>query len=147
MNNTVIKFSVQRMVCTGCGVETNANCNCGVAYTPKIVRAAEAIRANPGKSDRAIAAELGVSQPTVSRARKDATDTFVSVQEPRIGLDGKSRRMPKRVTEEESKIPTEEEADEAWQADVYDHACFLIERMNSEIRAKFFAYIERKYKS
>ena len=35
-------------------------------------RAAEAVRANPGKSDRVIAAELGVSKDTVRRARKAA---------------------------------------------------------------------------
>lgn len=62
--NTVIQFSVQRMSCTGCGAEANASCNCGVAYAPKIVRAAEAIRANPQKSDRAIAAEIGISNVT-----------------------------------------------------------------------------------
>jgi hypothetical protein len=58
---------------------------------PKSVRAAEAIARNPEKSDRAIADEIGVSQPTVSRARK-RTDTDVSV--PRTGKDGKTRKMP-----------------------------------------------------
>lgn len=69
--------------------EANASCNRGVAYTPKISRAAEAIKANPQKSDRAIAAELGVSQPTVSEARKRASDRDLS-PETRIGRDGKS---------------------------------------------------------
>jgi hypothetical protein len=30
--DTVIKMSNQRMVCTGCGAEANASCNCGVSY-------------------------------------------------------------------------------------------------------------------
>jgi hypothetical protein len=49
-----------------------------------------AVRLNPEKSDRAIAAEIGVNQSTVSRARSrtDAGASFDS----RIGLDGKRRR-------------------------------------------------------
>lgn len=37
----VIPLSVQRMVCTGCGAEASASCNCGLNYVPKAVRAAE----------------------------------------------------------------------------------------------------------
>ena len=111
MTATVIKMSIQRMVCTGCGAEANASCNCGVAYQPKSVRAAEAVKANPEKSDRAIAAEIGVSQPTVSKARKDleATDKELSVDE-RIGLDGKTRKLPEKKQEPEKK--PDEEADD-----------------------------------
>jgi hypothetical protein len=29
-----IRQSIQRIVCTGCGAEANASCNCGVAYQP-----------------------------------------------------------------------------------------------------------------
>ena len=57
----VIKLSIQRMVCTSCGAEANASCNCGVSYIPKALRAAEAVKANPEKSDRAIAADIGVA--------------------------------------------------------------------------------------
>lgn len=94
--NTIIQFSVQRMVCTGCGVEANASCNCGVAYTPKIVRAAEAIKANPQKSDRAIAAELGIHHSTVQEARKVADRP---PPDERVGRDGKSypaKQRPKQ---------------------------------------------------
>lgn len=96
MNNTVIKMSIQRMVCTGCGAEANASCNCGVSYVAKSVRAAEAIRANPSRSDRAIAADIGVSDRTVNRARatNDAPD------EDRVGRDGKSYSARQRVTED-----------------------------------------------
>jgi hypothetical protein len=93
-----IKLSIQRMVCTGCGAEANASCNCGKAYVPKAVRAAEAVAANPEKSDRAIAADTGISQPTISKARHQlATDNNLSVDEPRIGLDGKTRKRPVRA--------------------------------------------------
>jgi hypothetical protein len=59
----------------------------------RIVR--KAVKDNPGMSDRAIADKLGVSQPTVSRARKQSTDTNVSVDK-RIGKDGKKRRKPRK---------------------------------------------------
>jgi hypothetical protein len=90
MSATVIKMSVQRMVCTGCGAEANASCNCGLNYVPKSVRAAEAVKANPEKSNRAIAAETGVSEPTVLRARQDAGASHDAPDEERVGRDGNS---------------------------------------------------------
>jgi hypothetical protein len=38
--------------------------------------------------------KFGVEVMTVNRARKESTDTDVSVDDARIGLDGKWRRMP-----------------------------------------------------
>ena len=99
MNNTVIKMSVQRMVCTGCGAEANASCNCGVSYMAKSARAAEAIKANPRKSDRAIAADLGIGSNTVRRAREDSGAPDGAGDE-RIGRDGKSYSIRQRVTED-----------------------------------------------
>jgi hypothetical protein len=55
---------------------------------PAIARAAEAVAANPEKSDRAIAADLGVSRATVQRARN--TGGSYEPPEQRIGRDGKS---------------------------------------------------------
>jgi hypothetical protein len=60
---------------------------------PKAVRAAEAIKANPAKSDGAIAADIGVNRSTVTRARQ-TTSADAPVE--RTGLDGKSRRVPTR---------------------------------------------------
>jgi hypothetical protein len=48
---------------------------------------------SPGKSDRAIAEEIGVNQSTVSRTRK-STDAPASVDGKRVGRDGKARRQP-----------------------------------------------------
>jgi hypothetical protein len=87
------QISIQRMVCTGCGAEANAACNCGLDYKPKAVRAREAVEANPEKSDRAIAKETGISQPTISKAR---TDNNLSVDK-RTGLDGKTRKLPRKA--------------------------------------------------
>lgn len=82
-------------MCSSCGVD--AGCNCGAPLMSKAQRAKEAIEAAPHKSDRAIAAELGISQPTVSKARKETTDKQLSVdEEMRVGLDGRQRRLPVR---------------------------------------------------
>lgn len=98
MTNTVIKLSIQRMVCTDCGAEANACCDCGVSYVPKSIRAVEAIKASPHKSNRSIAAETGVSLGTVNTARK-AVEQDCSPEE-RLGRDGKSYSVRQRVTEE-----------------------------------------------
>ena len=38
-------------------------------------------------------------------------------------------------------MPTEEEADESWQNDLYDQACLLLERTADATRQRFFAYL------
>jgi hypothetical protein len=88
-----MQISVQRMVCTGCGAEANASCDCGKPYIPAKVRAAEAIKANPQKSDRAIADEIGVGATTVNRARKE-TGAPDGAPVEREGRDGKVYRLP-----------------------------------------------------
>src|SRR5882724_10641497 len=105
----VIQISVQRMVCTKCGAEANASCRCGEPYVPKSIRAAKAIATNPQKSDRAIAADIGVNQSTVSRARKSTdADASVGDDKPRIGRDGKTRRMPVHSAPDEDKNDDDE---------------------------------------
>jgi hypothetical protein len=84
------------MHCSSCGVVADAACDCGAPYVPARSIAAKAIKANPGKSDRAIAADIGVGSNTVRRARQ-GTAPDGAVDEPRIGRDGKTRRMPKRL--------------------------------------------------
>jgi hypothetical protein len=102
-----IEVAVQRMVCTACGSETNATCTCGAAYVPAAQRAAEAIKANPGKSDRAIAADIGVNQSTVSRARQSG-DAPASPE--RTGRDGKQYSVrQRRVSVEPDAEPTEQD--------------------------------------
>jgi hypothetical protein len=98
----VIPISRRRMMCAGCGAEANANCDCGVGYVPKAVRAAEAVKANPEKSDRAIAAEIGVSAPTVGKARREEATVNNFTVDARTGLDGKTRSVRRRITEAEN---------------------------------------------
>ena len=90
------KISVVQLQCTMCGAETHASCSCGAIYRPKAQRAAEAVADHPEKSNRAIAVETGLSEATVRRAR-DATASDDAVDEPRVGLDGKKRKLPSYI--------------------------------------------------
>jgi DNA-binding transcriptional MocR family regulator len=109
MHQATIPISIQRMVCTGCGAEVNANCNCGVVYVPKAQRAADAIKANPEKSDRAIAKEIGASPTTVGKAREQLSTTGQLEDRPRTGLDGKTRKMPEKKRASETPLPGSKE--------------------------------------
>lgn len=102
--NAEIKMSVQRMVCTGCGSETNATCNCGKPYLPAKRRAAEAIAANPQKSNRAIAEEIGVSEFSVRDARKSGAMDHAPERE---GRDGKIYHLPQRQERDEASVEAE----------------------------------------
>jgi hypothetical protein len=137
-----------KLICSSCGVSVAAACSCGTAYTPAGVRAARAVAANPGKSDRAHAAELGVGSNTVRRARK-ATAPSGAVEK-RVGQDGKVRKMPKRrrpmfLTSNKDVMPTEEEAEKSYQETLYDQACLFLESMTDKTRQKYFAFIRRTY--
>jgi hypothetical protein len=77
------------IACTECGAETEAACDCCAPYVSKSVRAAAAIEAAPEKSDRAIAADLGISKDTVRRARPTGANAPVA----RTGIDGRVRKV------------------------------------------------------
>jgi hypothetical protein len=64
------------------------------------VRAAEAIKANPEKSNRAIADEIGADEKEVRRQRAKLGADMSAVDE-RIGLDGKTRKQPAKKPEVE----------------------------------------------
>jgi hypothetical protein len=110
MTATNIDLSAQRtpqpsttpaqIFCSDCGACADAACNCGAPYMPAGQRAMKAIEANPEKSDRAIAAEIGVGKETVRRTRK-ATAPHGPVGK-RIGKDGKERRMPVKKAKKQS---------------------------------------------
>lgn len=90
-----------QLLCSGCGVSAEAQCDCGMAYVPAAKVAAKAVARNPQKSNRAIAADLGISDMTVQRARKQlqqnvAVGATSAVEAGRIGLDGKYRSMPRK---------------------------------------------------
>jgi hypothetical protein len=114
--------------CSSCGAEGSGSCGCGAPYIPASERAAAAIAANPAKSDRMIAAEIGVSQPTVSKARKASTDKRLSVEK-RIGKDGKARKVPA------AKVET-------FSADEFDDddgiTVDMVEKANAANRRRYF---------
>jgi hypothetical protein len=92
MEATVVNFPTPkpRLECKQCGATTEAKCDCGVEYV--LVRPGEiaekAIMENPEQSDRAIAAQIGVNNSTVSRARKSVVANATPAK--RIGKDGKT---------------------------------------------------------
>jgi hypothetical protein len=88
----IVQRVTRAMHCSECGVEAAAACDCGAPYVPAGVAAANAVAAHPEKSDRAIAAEIGVSDKTVGKARR-ATAEYSAV-DTRVGLDGKARKQP-----------------------------------------------------
>jgi hypothetical protein len=123
IGKTVLHGGVLR--CTKCGTFTRCACGCGrpyvsghrwgmgveaiepakVAPAPQpsaLDRAAAAIAAHPEKSNRVIAAEIDVAEPTVRRARQrirdaggdDAVDDAV---DGRVGRDGRRRKLPGRT--------------------------------------------------
>jgi uncharacterized protein YerC len=87
--------------CAQCGVIVKAQCGCGVGYITAGKAAAQAVKAHPEKSDRAIAEEIGVGTMTVSRARKATVPN--GTVEKRTGRDGKARKQPKpsKVSDEQ----------------------------------------------
>jgi hypothetical protein len=75
-----------KFICSACGSGRDCDCN-----APARLRAVEAVKANPEKSNRSIAAATGLSEAMVRRARSTASDDAVE----RTGLDGKVRKLPK----------------------------------------------------
>lgn len=85
-----------RLECSACGAPGEGSCGCNAPYVAAGTRAAK--KADSEKTDRALAAELGISHKTVERARKSVV-TYVT-PEKRVGKDGKKypakrKRKPK----------------------------------------------------
>ena len=135
-----IKIAVQRMICTACGAEANASCTCGVAYTPKSIRAAEAIKADPEKSDRAIAEEIGTSPTTVGKARQQVSTDWTPDQH--VGRDGKSYPATAPRPRLPSYIPTQADTARGLTTQAQRHLdriIPLLRQMDQQERLKFRA--------
>jgi len=130
------------MECSSCGAAGIAACDCGAPYMPASAAAAKAIAANPGKSNRAISDETGISEATIRRVATASNDAVTT----RTGKDGITRVIPKRKVKTDDVMPTQEEADESYQNTLYDHACQIVDtEMSGETRQRFFAHLRRKY--
>jgi hypothetical protein len=89
----VLKLPVTvRTYCSKCFAAGTGSCSCNAPYVTAGAAAAAAIAADPNKSDRAIAAVIGVDHKTISKVRK-STGEYSPVG--RIGRDGRTRRAPK----------------------------------------------------
>lgn len=115
--------------CSACGADRGCDCT-----APAVEKVAEALARSPEKSSRAIAKEAGVSHTTVDKIRA-ATGNQLPVDK-RVGLDGRARGLPA------PKIPTKAEANASEQNDLYEHACYIWERMTGSTRKKFLKFIE-----
>jgi hypothetical protein len=122
-----IHQSIVRLACSACGAEANASCNCGKPYVPAGQRAAEAIAAHPEKSDRMIAAEIGTSPTTVGKARASTVHTG-QLDEPRTGKDGKTRRLPRYIPDDDKAPAGDPNAD----ADLIDQIITLFDQLTGD---------------
>jgi hypothetical protein len=97
------KKALPKLFCSECGAKADATCDCGVSYVSAGVAASKAVAAHWEQSDRAIAKKIGIHYSTVREARIKLTGGNPSVDK-RIGLDGKTRRLPRHdnaITPEE----------------------------------------------
>lgn len=89
-----------KLVCSACGIEIEAGCECGAEYVLKKEKAAKAIVANPKMSTRAIAEQIGTSHVTVFRVRNHVNQVLPNVTpDTCIGRDNKQypAHMPTRA--------------------------------------------------
>ena len=96
MTATVVRLkpNSQKIECSECGAIGTASCDCGAPYVRAGTRAQKAVAKYPEKSDRAIAAMIGVNRDTVGRARKKA-GVANQTREKRVGKDGKTYKFTK----------------------------------------------------
>lgn len=141
-------MKVKCPACLGSGMCVTCS---GTGYVRAGKLAPAAVEASPGKSNRAIAAETGISERTVRRARPTAANAAV---EKRVGKDGKVRKMPKRQavkhpTKAQSKgdgiMPTEEEVNKEWKAAIYYSVYQFLDQATDTTRQQFIADVRRRY--
>src|SRR5262249_18077677 len=82
---------------------------------------------HPQYSDSVVADWLGCDKTRINDLRKWATEGF-------RGSPSKERAARRDARTPQDEMPTEEEADESWQNDLYDQACLLLERMAEATR-------------
>lgn len=147
----VVKFKQRPALleCSSCEAEGSGSCECGVPYVAAGTRAAQTAAEHPGMSNRAIAAQLGISEGTVRTAKKSGAQDYAPDRV--IGKDGKSypakRKKPNPRIISDDEMPSEEEAEQSEQDALYDQVCLFLDLMTDATRQKLFARIKRKYKN
>jgi hypothetical protein len=135
-------MSVVRLQCSACGAEANASCNCGKPYVPAAQRVREYDEANPGKSTRAAAADLGMSRESVRTARSG--DNHLS-PETVTGRDGKEYPARRRAGDAALESSDNSESDGGSEAEdqesavaepavIEDNVLYYLQRMNEHAR-------------
>jgi hypothetical protein len=141
-----IKISIQRKVCTDCGAEANASCNCGKPYIPAKQRVAEYDKQNPGRSTRQAAADLGVSRETVRATRKEGDNRLSP--DTITGRDGKQYPGARVTTDKRDPVVISDVVEKTRQAnvagylgdgDIVEQALVLVGKMNDGERQRFDA--------
>lgn len=105
-----------------------------------------------------VARWLGCSETRIKRLRRWAEGAFIGApsndkkrqerESRHHGADGSLRTNNNSKSDEDfddDEMPTEEEADESWQNDLYDQACLFLERMTEATRRKFRAHFKETY--
>ena len=91
-------------------------------------------------------AEVAFAAPCDRRKRvfvqDDPQEASADRAEARCAAQWKKFTAQELAAEE---MPTEAEAHESWQNDLYDQACLFVERMDDETRRRFFAKLATKY--
>jgi hypothetical protein len=138
-----------KLECSACGAAGTASCNCGVAYETAGSRAAKALAADPARSDRAIAKEIGIDHKTVAKARGDN-----SPPEKRVGQDSKSYpAKPKRQAVDPRTVSLMHKSTkafqmappfEAWDEIVVDAALIELVKQTATCWTKLAEHLEAK---
>lgn len=122
----------RKLGCSACGATAEAACDCGVPYDPAGQRAAAAVAAHPEKSDRAIAADIGVGKNTVMRARQ--SDGPDGPPERRVGKDGK--RDPAKKPDPIRPLTKKQDADAK-------RGCFMLSIQEAKNLAVYDGAVDR----
>jgi hypothetical protein len=137
-----------KLFCAQCGAHTDAACECGKEYIPKVELARRTVRDHPELSDRAIAERLSnilspetISPETVRLARISLGKKYTSG--PRTGRDGRTRRQPK-YQEYRASSPFVL-ADRAHWAEVIANIMATVAQMPVEQRIKLIRMLAFKY--
>jgi hypothetical protein len=131
-----IKVSVVQLECTLCHAQTPAACVCGAIYRPKSSeRVAEYDKANPGRSTRQAAGDLGISQSEVQRSRQSGEPDGSPEPETITGRDGKNypARKPSYIPDPPPPIRNE----------LIEQALAVVRQMTPAERVEFIRQVGR----
>jgi hypothetical protein len=97
-------------------------------------------------SGRQVASWLGCGETRIRQLRQWAQEGFVGLPHSREKRAARANaQAPLKSKDNSHSQPTEKQADESYQKDVFDQACLILEEMSDTTRQRFFAYIKENY--